>query len=234
MNQPDILQLPWEKIYATLLEIGFMHLPNLIDRKTCDLLINLYKEDIYRKKVIMEHHRFGLGEYKYFSYPLPSFIEKLRSDFYLKLSPIANQWMKMLQLQVSFPSSHIDFIESCKANQQLKPTPLILKYGVGGYNTLHQDLYGSVYFPIQVVLFLNDYGHDYQGGEFVITEQIPRFQSKVKVFQPGIGDALIFATSFRPIKGRQGYYKANLRHGVSEVTGGNRHTLGIIFHDAVS
>ncbi|WP_420578662.1 2OG-Fe(II) oxygenase [Ekhidna sp.] len=227
--------LPLEKIGKSLNEHGFASLPALIDPKTCEELISLYPEEgIFRKTVVMERHRFGLGEYKYFNYPLPAFIEELRANMYSHLAPIANQWMRTLGIDTQYPEDHETFLTTCHSQGQQKPTPLILKYGKGGYNTLHQDLYGSVYFPIQLVLFLSDYGSDYKGGEFVITEQVPRSQSKALVIKPQKGDALLLATSFRPVKGSRGYYRANLRHGVSEVTSGIRYTMGIIFHDATS
>ncbi|MEQ9021590.1 MAG: 2OG-Fe(II) oxygenase, partial [Pseudomonadales bacterium] len=150
------------------------------------------------------------------------------------LAPIANQWMHVLNMETRYPEDHETFLATCHSQGQQQPTPLILKYGKGGYNTLHQDLYGSVYFPLQLVLFLSDYGTAYEGGEFVITEQVPRSQSKARVIKPQKGDALLLATSFRPVKGTRGYYRTNLRHGVSEVTSGNRYTMGIIFHDATN
>lgn len=227
--------LPWEEISKSLNEHGFASLPTLIDPKTCEELISLYPEEgIYRKTVVMERHRFGLGQYKYFNYPLPTFIQELRANMYSHLAPIANQWMRILGIDIQYPEDHEAFLDTCHSQGQQKPTPLILKYGKGGYNTLHQDLYGSVYFPMQLVLFLSNYGSDYEGGEFVITEQVPRSQSKACVIKPQKGDALLLATSFRPVKGSRGYYRANLRHGVSEVTSGNRYTMGIIFHDAIS
>jgi len=232
INIPDLSELRWQEIGESLHEKGFAHVPNLVDKPICKYLINLYEEDIYRKKIIMERHRFGRGEYKYFSYPLPLLVEQLRCDFYPFLSGIANEWMNMLNDQTRYPATQAEFINLCATNRQRKPTPLILKYQQGGFNTLHQDLYGAVYFPIQLMVFLSNYGEDYTGGEFVLTEQVPRTQSKARVFQPGLGDAMLFATSFRPVKGKRSYYRANLRHGVSEVLSGQRHTLGIIFHDA--
>lgn len=182
----------------------------------------------------MEQHRFGLGEYKYFDYPLPEFIHDLRTVCYSHLAPIANSWFQVMNSSYSFPTDHQDLLKHCKENNQQKATVLILNYKEGGYNTLHQDLYGEVYFPIQAVLFLSDPILDYEGGEFVLTEQVPRAQSKVTVLKPRKGDMLIFTTSFRPKKGVKGYYRINMKHGVSEVRFGNRFTLGIIFHDAVS
>ena len=231
----NINQLPWDQIHDALNEKGFKTIPGLLDAETCNQMVSLYpKEGIYRKTVVMERHRFGLGEYKYFNYPLPAFIQQLRTRMYPYLVPIANQWMRVLNIDMQYPDDHEAFLSSCHSQGQQKPTPLILQYGKDGYNTLHQDLYGLVYFPLQLVLFLSDYGSDYEGGEFVITEQVPRSQSKASVIKPKKGDALLFATSFRPVKGTRRYYRTNLRHGVSEVSSGSRYSLGIIFHDATS
>ena len=235
MNNPKIDQLPWNQICKALNEKGFATIPGFVDHSTCNELIGLYEvEGIHRKTVVMERHRFGLGEYKYFDYPLPSWISNLRINMYPFLAPLANQWMKALNFETHYPATYKDFLSTCHDEGQQKPTPLILKYEVGGYNTLHQDLYGAIYFPLQLVLFLSDYGTEYQGGEFVLTEQVPRSQSKAIVSKPAKGDAMIFATSFRPVRGKRGYYRTNLRHGVSEVTAEKRYTLGIIFHDATS
>lgn len=235
INSLDVKGLPWSDIQGQLDQKGHALMPGLVDSNTCDEWINGYTlEGTYRKTVMMERHRFGRGEYKYFDYALPKTIGDLRSALYPYLAPIANRWMRLLNIDQSYPTDHDAFLKSCHEQGQYKATPLILKYGQGGFNTLHQDLYGPVYFPLQMVIFLSDYNKDYQGGEFVMTEQIPRSQSKAMVIQPARGDALIFATSFRPVKGQRGYYRANLRHGVSEVTSGSRYTLGIIFHDALN
>ena len=182
----------------------------------------------------MERHRFGLGEYKYFSYPLPEVIASVRQEIYPYLSAIANTWMKALNINVLFPKQLEQLHEQCRTNNQIKPTVLILKYGKGGFNTLHQDLYGDIYFPLQAVVMLTQPETDYTGGEFVLTEQVPRAQSKAIVLKPNKGDMLIFTTNFRPAKGSKGYYRAAMRHGVSEVHNGNRMAMGIIFHDAVT
>jgi hypothetical protein len=182
----------------------------------------------------MERHRFGLGEYKYFDYPLPELVQKARDEMYPYLEVIANRWAEQLRMDVRYPQEFAEFQVECRANGQLKPTPLILRYGKGGFNTLHQDLYGEVYFPMQVASFLNEPDEDYTGGEFVLTEQVPRAQSKAIVLRPKRGDIIIFTTNFRPLRGSKGFYRANMRHGVSEVTSGERHTLGVIFHDAIS
>lgn len=175
-----------------------------------------------------------MGEYKYFDYPLPDIIQNIRTNIYPYLAPIANTWFKALQIDKQFPLVHKELLSECHANEQKKATALILKYGKGGFNTLHQDLYGDVYFPIQVVLMLTQPEEDFTGGEFVLTQQIPRAQSKAIVLKPNKGDLLIFTTNFKPEKGTKGYYRVNMKHGVSEVKNGNRYTLGIIFHDALN
>lgn len=235
MSLPDFQALAWPKISSQLDKKGNVLLPGLIEATTCDKWIRDYSdESSYRKTVIMERHRFGRGEYKYFDYPLPQSIDSIRSAIYPHLSTFANRWMRQLNMDQHYPADHQTFLQSCHEQGQRKATPLILKYGEGGFNTLHQDLYGAVYFPLQVVIFLSDYGKDHQGGEFVMTEQVPRAQSKAMVVCPSKGDALIFSTNFRPVRGQRGYYRVQIRHGVSEVSSGNRYTLGIIFHDALS
>jgi hypothetical protein len=225
----------WQDVTESMNGKGYALIPKILTDDQCEELIQAYdNEHLYRKTVVMERYRFGLGEYKYFDYPLPKIIQTLRETMYPKLSPIANLWMKVLKIEKLFPSTLEELQLLCHQNNQLKPTPLILKYGTGGFNTLHQDLYGEVYFPMQAVLFLNDPDKDFTGGEFVLTQQVPRAQSQAIVLKPKKGDMLIFTTSFRPIEGTRGYYRANMRHGVSEVTTGERHTLGIIFHDATS
>ncbi len=229
----NIHALNWIEVANSLHEKGYAHLHNVLDVETCQKLITSYPDtNQYRKTVVMERHRFGFGEYKYFTYPLPELIAELRAELYQHLAPVANAWMRRLSISTQYPDEHQDFIKECHKAGQSQPTPLILKYGVGGYNTLHQDLYGAIYFPLQVAIFLSDYGTDYEGGEFVLTEQVPRSQSRARVFKPRQGDAILFATNFRPVSGKRGYYRAQLRHGVSEVTSGSRHTLGIILHDA--
>lgn len=225
----------WQRVTEDLHAKGYAGIPALLTDEECHQLIEAYQnKELYRKTVVMERYRFGLGEYKYFSYPLPTLIQHVRESVYPKLAPVANLWMTVLGIDQQFPSIHEELQERCRSNGQLLPTALILKYGKGGFNTLHQDLYGDVYFPMQAVLFLNESGKDYTGGEFVLTEQVPRAQSKAIVLKPGKGDLLIFTTNFRPVKGSKGYYRVNMKHGVSEVEEGERHTLGIIFHDALS
>lgn len=228
-------QQDWHTIAESLHDKGFSIVENILSAEECKQLISNYTSpDIYRKTISMERYRFGNGEYKYFKYPLSSLITAIRQTVYSYIAPVANKWMEVLQIDKTFPDTHETLLQQCKAAGQDKPTILILKYGAGGFNTLHQDLYGDIFFPMQIVLFLNEPDEDYSGGEFVLTEQIPRAQSKATVLKPRRGDMLIFTTNFRPTKGSKGYYRVNMKHGVSEVTNGNRHTLGIIFHDALS
>jgi hypothetical protein len=228
IEQPD-----WNEISGRLNDHGYALVSNILTDAECNNLIKEYdNKEIYRKTINMERYRFGQGEYKYFNYPLPGIIQQVRQCVYPYLAPIANNWMKVLSIDKSFPGNLDELLEQCHTHQQTRPTPLILKYGKGGYNTLHQDLYGEIYFPMQLVLFLNEPGEDYEGGEFVLIEQRPRAQSKAIVLKPGKGDMLIFTTNFRPVKGSKGYYRVNMKHGVSELSEGGRHTLGIIFHDA--
>jgi len=225
--------LDWSRVAEDMNEKGFASVPHILTGVECDGLVDQYSSDtLYRKTIIMEHHGYGQGEYKYYQYPLPGIVQQLRESVYPKLAPIANNWMRVLNIDKQFPGSLPELLEFCHAHGQLRPTPLILRYGQGGYNALHQDLYGDVYFPMQLVVFLNEPGEDYVGGEFVLIEQRPRAQSKAIVLKPRKGDTLLFTTNFRPVKGSKGYYRVNMKHGVSELLSGNRHTLGIIFHDA--
>jgi hypothetical protein len=229
----EIEQLDWHKISGQMNDNGYALVRNVISDAECDALVQQYdNKDLYRKTINMERYRFGAGEYKYFNYPLPGIIDQLRQGIYPKLSSVANNWMGVLNIDRKFPATLAELLEQCHEQGQTRPTPLILKYGEGGYNTLHQDLYGEVYFPMQLVVFLDEPGTDYEGGEFVLIEQRPRAQSRAIVLKPGKGDMLLFTTNFRPVKGIKGYYRVNMKHGVSEVTNGKRHTLGIIFHDA--
>jgi uncharacterized protein len=227
--------LDWTTASEELHLKGYTLLPAVLSPYLCDELINHYDNPaLYRKTIVMERYRFGLGEYKYFGSPLPELIRCIRETVYSKIAPIANHWMQALKINTTFPENHIQFQALCHRNGQTKPTVLILKYGKGGHNTLHQDLYGDIFFPIQLVLFLNEPNEDYSGGEFVLTEQIPRAQSKALVLQPKKGDMLLFTTNFRPVLGSKGYYRVNMKHGVSPVHEGNRYTLGIIFHEAAN
>lgn len=234
MQQTEVIEaIDWNHVADQLNTKGYHCLPKMISPSMCQELIDGYSDEgPYRKKVVMERYRFGLGEYKYFDYPLPVMISTLRKTMYEGLAPIANTWMKALKIERKYPLVYNDFLKECHNAEQKLPAVLILKYGKGGHNTFHQDLYGDVYFPIQVVLFLNEPDEEYTGGEFVLTEQVPRAQSKAIVLRPKRGDMLIFTTNYRPVKGSRGYYRAAMKHGVSEVWEGERHTLGIIFHDA--
>ena len=228
-----ISKINWDEVYNSLNTKGFSVLPSLLTKTECDSLIQDYDNpSFYRSVISMERYRFGSGEYKYFKYPLPELIQNLREAIYPSLVPIANKWNEVLNLGVQYPESHKNFIQECHSKHQARPTPLILKYEEGGFNTLHQDLYGDVYFPFQIVFILTQYGQDHEGGELVMVEQIPRAQSKAEIIRPNLGDAVVFTTNFRPLKGTKGYYRAKLKHGVSEVKSGKRFALGIIFHDA--
>ncbi|MDR2229007.1 MAG: 2OG-Fe(II) oxygenase [Flavobacteriaceae bacterium] len=230
-----IKDIDWAEITENMHQNGYAVIPGFLEDEECERLKTDYeKAGLYRKRVIMERHRFGLGEYKYYDYPLPDIIQNIRTHIYPYLAPIANTWFKALQIDKQFSISHNLLLDECHTNEQKKATPLILKYAKGGFNTLHQDLYGDIYFPIQTVLMLNQPGKDFTGGEFVLTQQIPRAQSKAIVLNPNKGDLLIFTTNFKPEKGAKDYYRVNMKHGVSEVKSGNRYTLGIIFHDALT
>lgn len=223
----------WAQLSDDLHQRGYATMPSLLTAEECEKLKSGYDDaSLYRKTIVMARYRFGLGEYKYFNYPLPNLIQIIRTSVYPKLAPIANTWFLVLNQDVQFPLEHDALLKRCRSNGQEKATVLILKYGSGGFNTLHQDLYGDVYFPMQLVLLLSEPDEDYDGGEFVLTQQIPRAQSKAIALKPRKGDALIFTTNFKPEKGTRGYYRVNMKHGVSEVRNGERYSLGIIFHDA--
>jgi len=225
--------LDWMKVAEQMHVKGYAHVPGLLDAITCSQLIKAYdRPKLYRKTITMERYRYGQGEYKYYAYPLPEVVQTLRQAIYPKLAPIANQWMEWLKLAQRFPCTFAELQKLCHQNHQPRPTTLILKYGPGGYNALHQDLYGDIFFPMQVVVCLNEPERDFTGGEFVLVQQNPRAQSKAIVLHPHRGDMIIFTTNFRPVRSSRGYYRAPMRHGVSELLSGTRHTLGIIFHDA--
>ena len=225
--------LNWQKITECLHDQGYALVENVLNQTACEALITAYEAgNTYRKTIVMERYRFGKGAYRYFQYPLPEMITAIRETVYAFIAPVANRWMEELRTGLQFPPTHQALKQLCHEHGQTKPAVLILKYGEGGFNTLHQDLYGDIYFPVQLVLFLNEPGEDYTGGEFVLTEQIPRAQSKANVLRPRRGDILLFTTNFRPVKGGRGYYRVTMKHGVSPVHSGGRHTLGIIFHDA--
>jgi len=225
--------IDWTTIGAALDADGFAVIPKLLDRDTCRAVSALYPDDAkFRSHIHMARHGFGRGEYKYFSYPLPAPIEGLRTALYPKLADIANRWNEALGDAVHFPSDHATFLKRCHGAGQKRPTPLLLQYVPNDYNCLHQDLYGEHVFPLQVAILLSQPGEDFSGGEFVITEQRPRMQSRASVVPLSRGDAVVFAVHHRPVQGTRGVYRVNLRHGVSVLRSGKRHTLGIIFHDA--
>lgn len=224
----------WNSVSDSLNENGFAHLSGILLKEECEQLKSLYgKQDLFRSVINMQRYRFGKGEYKYFSYPLPEILQTVREKFYEKLAPVANDWMKKLDISINYPSTHKEFIEECHSKKQLRPTPLILRYEAGGFNTLHQDLYGEVYFPFQIVFVLTQPGTDHTGGELVFVEQLPRAQSKAEVISPQQGDAIIFTTNFRPVLSTRGYYRAKMKHGVSPLKSGVRFATGVIFHDAI-
>jgi uncharacterized protein len=227
-------ELDWERILHDLDAQGSAIIERLITSAECDTLAQLYPQDrIFRSRVLMAQHGFGQGEYKYFSYPLPDLVDDLRTTIYPRLVPIANRWNSVMGIDVRYPEKHADFITRCHNAGQFKPTTLLLQYGPGDYNCLHQDLYGEHVFPLQVTILLSEPERDFTGGEFVLTEQRPRMQSRPEVVPLRQGDVLIFAVHHRPVQGTRGSYRVNLRHGVSRVRSGRRHTVGIIFHDAL-
>lgn len=229
-----INDMNWHLIHKDLSEKGFSILPNVLSKMECEHIQSFYDDSaLYRSTINMARYRFGQGEYKYFNYPLPPKIQALREEFYHPLSSLANDWNTQLGINDSFPETHHELIDICRQKNQSRPTPLILRYEKGGFNTLHQDLYGDVYFPFQVLFVLSQYGIDFEGGEFVMTEQMPRAQSKAHVLTPNQGDAVILTTNYRPVKGTRGYFRTKMKHGISEVKSGVRYALGIIFHDAI-
>jgi len=225
--------LDWQQVTKSLDAQGCALIERLLAPEECDALASLYPADsLFRSRIVMGRHGFGRGEYKYFRYPLPAIISGLRNSIYPHLVPIANRWNQDMGIDVRYPVKHADFIARCHQAGQLRPTPLLLQYGVDDYNCLHQDLYGEHVFPIQVAILLSEPGRDFTGGEFVLTEQRPRMQSRPEVVPLKQGDAVAFAVHHRPVQGTRGMYRVNLRHGVSRLRSGQRHTVGIIFHDA--
>jgi uncharacterized protein len=228
-----VAAIDWARVSVDLDAEGSALIERLVSSAECEALASLYPvEALFRSRVVMARHGFGRGEYKYFSYPLPGLVEGLRSALYPRLAPIANRWYDAMGIDVRFPDRHVDFIERCHAAGQQRPTPLLLQYGAGDYNCLHQDLYGEHVFPLQLTILLSEPGRDFEGGEFVMTEQRPRMQSRPQVVPLRQGDAVVFAVHQRPVQGTRGWYRVNLRHGVSRVRSGHRQTAGIIFHDA--
>jgi len=228
-----VQKLPWSEIEASLWEFGYARTGPLLTADECGGLIDLYSDDSrFRSRIDMARYRFGVGDYKYFAYPLPHVVQQLRIEAYPALASIANKWMEATGSDERFPPSLEAFHERCRALGQTKPTPLLLHYESGGYNCLHQDLYGDLAFPLQLVCFLSRPNTDYTGGEFLLLEQRPRAQSVGEAVLPNQGEAIVFTTRYRPVKGSRGYYRANINHGVSRVKSGTRYTLGVIFHEA--
>ncbi|MDP3226804.1 MAG: 2OG-Fe(II) oxygenase [Acidovorax sp.] len=227
--------IDWTAATESLHLQGNAVLPQLLSATECAALAALYSDGgdtTFRSRVVMQRHGFGQGEYRYFSYPLPDLVAGLRTAMYPHLAPIANQWNDAMGIAVRYPAQHADFIARCHAAGQVRPTPLLLQYQAGDYNCLHQDLYGEHVFPLQVAILLSDPGRDFTGGEFVLTEQRPRMQSRSEVVALAHGDAVVFAVHHRPVQGTRGPYRVQMRHGVSRLRSGLRHTAGIIFHDA--
>ena len=228
-----VAAVDWPSVARELDLSGHAMLPALLSAAECEGLAALYpREDLYRSRVVMARHGFGRGEYKYFAYPLPGPVAGLRAALYPRLVPLANRWNEAMGLAVRYPASHEEFLRRCHEAGQTRPTPLMLRYTEGDYNCLHQDLYGEHVFPLQVAVLLSAPGRDFSGGEFVLTEQRPRLQSRAEVLPLHQGDAVVFAVHQRPVQGSRGSYRVNHRHGVSRLRSGERHTLGVIFHDA--
>jgi uncharacterized protein len=225
--------IDWPQATADLDAQGCAVLKGLLSPDECRALAGLYPDDSrFRSRVVMGSHGFGRGEYKYFSYPLPDLITQLRPALYAQLRDVANCWNESMGIEIRYPERHDAFLKRCHDAGQTRPTPLLLQYGEGDYNCLHQDLYGEHVFPLQVAILLSEPGRDFSGGEFVLTEQRPRMQSRPEVVLLAQGDAVAFAVHHRPVQGTRGYYRVNLRHGVSRLRSGHRHTIGVIFHDA--
>jgi uncharacterized protein len=228
-----IAGLDWDRLTDDIDRQGWATTDPLLSEDERLALAGAYDdEQLYRSRVVMARHGFGQGEYSYYAYPLPPLIQQLRERLYERLVPLANRWRVALGQSDQFPPEHADYLERCRAAGQSRPTPLILRYGPGDYNCLHQDLYGELNFPLQAAFLLSEPGKDFAGGELVLTEQRPRMQSKAQVVPMQAGEAVIFAVNHRPVQGSRGTYRVAMRHGVSTVRSGSRHTLGIILHDA--
>jgi hypothetical protein len=228
-----IARFDWREIETSLDLQGYATLPGLVTPQQCQALAALYRDDAnFRSRVVMERHAFGIGEYKYLRYRLPPLVEELRQTCYQRLVPVANRWRRLLREGGTLPQDLDAYLRECRSAGQTQPTPLILKYEAGGYNCLHQDLYGERVFPLQMTVLLSASGRDFTGGEFLLVEQRPRAQSKAEVVPLAQGDAVVFAVRHRPAQGKRGPYRVTLRHGVSRIAAGERYTLGVIFHDA--
>ena len=231
--QARLAALDWAAIGDELDGHGCATVPRLLGADACESIAGRYDADsIYRSRVVMARHGFGRGEYRYFAYPLPPLVQTLRAAVYPHLVPVANRWNGLLGSTLRYPADHAGYVARCHEAGQRRPTPLILRYGPDDYNCLHQDLYGDEVFPLQLAILLSQPGREFSGGEFVLTEQRPRMQSRVQVVPLQQGDAVIFAVNDRPVQGARGAYRVKMRHGVSRVRSGLRHTLGVIFHDA--
>lgn len=225
--------IDWTEAATHLDGHGWATIERILGADECRAIARLYDDDsAFRSRVVMARHGFGRGEYKYFTYPLPDIIAELRTALYPRLAPIANRWNESMRLEARYPRQHAEFLELCHEAGQTRPTPLLLRYGAGDFNALHQDLYGEHVFPLQAAFLLSQPEKDFTGGELVLTEQRPRMQSRAAVVPLRLGDGVVFAVHHRPVRGTRGTYRVNLRHGVSEVRSGRRHTLGVIFHDA--
>ena len=225
--------MDWSSVAAGLDGAGYAVIPSLLTPRDCRAQAALYDRDpLFRNRVVMARHGFGQGEYRYFAYPLPCLVAGLRSGLYPPLAGVANRWNEALGIRARYPADHAAYLERCHRAGQDRPTPLMLRYAEGDYNRLHQDLYGEHVFPIQATILLSEPGRDFEGGEFVLTEQRPRMQSRAEVVPLEQGDGVLFAVHHRPVQGARGFHRANLRHGVSRLRAGARHALGIIFHDA--
>jgi hypothetical protein len=227
-----IANLDWRAIHDSLWERGYALTGPVLTSHECADLIRMYpSDDHFRSHIVMARYRFGQGDYKYFSYPLPSIVQELRETTYPHLAPLATEWNKAMGIAIEFPKNLAAFLALCRTHGQKRPTPLLLHYEAGDFNCLHPDVYGETAFPLQLTCFLSTPVTDYEGGEFVLVEQQPRAQSRAEVIRADRGQIVIFTTRYRPVKGTRGYYRTNLRHGVSRVRRGVRYTLGIIYHD---
>jgi len=227
-----VAELDWERIAAELDQTGLALVKRVLAPAGCEALAALYQDGRFRSRVVMARHGFGRGEYKYFDHPLPDVVSELRGALYPPLAGVANRWNQAMGVDVRYPDDHAAFLERCHEAGQTRPTPLLLQYGEGDYNCLHQDLYGEHVFPLQMTVLLSAPGRDFTGGEFLLTEQRPRMQSRAEVVPLEQGDGVIFPVNRRPVQGTRGIYRVTLRHGVSRVRSGRRHAMGIIFHDA--
>jgi hypothetical protein len=228
-----VATLGWQQMVSDLDDYGCAVAKGVLTPEECRELSSCYDHDEYfRSRIVMAQHGFGRGEYKYWAYPLPKTIETLRRTLYPQLAAVANRWNQIMKIDVRYPATHAAFLEQCHRAGQVRPTPLLLRYGKGDFNCLHQDVYGDLVFPLQIAFLLSVPGEDFTGGEFVLVEQRPRMQSRIEVVQLGQGDGVIFVVHHRPVQGARGTYRVNLRHGVSRLRSGRRHTMGVIFHDA--